>query len=64
MVGWLVDILVGWIVGSVIGGLVLGGGAAVLGAGGSGFDTAGVLIGTVLGIVLMRRARARRLATP
>lgn len=63
MIGWTMDILVGWIAGSVVLGLLFGVVEEFAG-GGKGFETAGVLIGTVLGIALMRRARTKRKVTP
>jgi ribosomal protein L37E len=54
--GWIIDILVGWIVGSILGGLLFGiVGFALLGA---RLDLLGVLVGTIAGIIFMRKRRA------
>lgn len=56
MVGWIVDILVGWIVGSVVLGLLFG-------IGGQTAGQVDVVLGTVLGIYLMRRRRSKAVVT-
>lgn len=57
--GWTIDVLLGWIVGSIAGGLAAG----MITGEGSKFQTFGVLGGTIVGVVIMRRRRARRAHT-
>lgn len=54
--GWAFDILVGWVMGSIPLGIACGVVGAFVGAE-VAFSAAGVLMGTILGIVFMRRRR-------
>ena len=61
---WIFDVLVGWAVGSALFGMVFELVGALLFGAGPAFSTAGVLIGTVVGIGSMRWRRAAREGRP